>query len=452
MRNNNLTDIFVDSIYSIKYEHFTELTIKKVKECLLDYIGVTIAGAKILKEKGDKILAIQDDNDVSSSVIGFKRKASLSNSILVNGLSSHVLELDDGVRYGAIHPGAPIFSALLPVAEKYNVKWEEFLLGIVTGYETSIRLACSIQPSHYNAGYHPTSTCCTIGVAVGIAMMIGLSLTMIKDAFSASAISAAGTLKVIENTSELKPFNIGRASLMGFIAVMIAQAEFKGPEDVLSGNAGFLSMMSREYDQSFFFRQENDIFKIHKAYIKPYASCRHTHPAIEASLKLKSKYNISNNDIKKIRVLTYKGVIGKHDGQQIYGETSAKMSIPFSVAVSLIMGNAGINEFSLPYISDENILELTKRVTVYSDEELNALVPHKRAAIVEIEIEDGSIFKERIDYPKGEPENPLSDSELIDKFYSLWNFAGRDKEKGKRVIEILQTNKADLKEIMSLII
>ncbi len=435
--NNCLTDIFIDSIYSIRYERYSEQVVKKVKECLLDYIGVTVAGAKILQEKENKVLAILDDNSTASSIIGFNRKAALSNSILINGLSSHVLELDDGIRYGAIHPGAPIFSALLPVAEKYNVKWEEFLIGVITGYETSIRIASSMQPFHYNAGYHPTSTCCTIGVAMGIAMMLGLSKDEIKNAFSVAAISAAGTLKVLEDTSELKPFNIGRASLMGYMAVVMSQAGFKGPKDVLAGDTGFLSMMTREYDEKLFCRHKDEVLGIQDVYIKPYASCRHTHPAIEASLKLRKKYNILVDNIKEVRVITYKGVIGKHDGQQIYGESSAKMSIPFSVAVSLITGRAGVNEFGLPYVSDELILDLTKRVNVYPNEELSALVPHKRVAIVEIETKDGFKPSERVDFPKGEPENPLSEEELQEKFHSMASLAGIQDEKHLKIVELI---------------
>lgn len=451
MKSNNLTDIFIDSIYAIKQEYFSESTEKKVRECLLDYIGVTFAGAKILKKKEDNILTILEDTS-TSPIIGFNRKSALPNSILINGLSSHVLELDDGVRYGAIHPGAPIFSALLPIAEKNNVNWEKFLLGVITGYETSIRLATSIQPFHYNAGYHPTSTCCTPGVSVGIAMMLGLSKAQVKDAFSVAVISAAGTLKVLEDISELKPFNIGRASLIGFYATMMAQSEFKGPKDVLSGDTGFLSMMASEYDERLLFRSKNDILNIHKVYIKPYASCRHTHPAIEACLKLRDKYSISFHEIKDISVITYKGVIGKHDAKQIYGESSAKMSIPFSVAVSLFTGKAGINEFASPYTSDEFILELTKRVTVVPDEELSLLVPHKRVAIVKIETKDGCCIEERVEYPKGEPENALSEKDLCDKFYSMTSFGGMPNKMSEEIVELIINNRpVDIKNLFSLL-
>jgi 2-methylcitrate dehydratase PrpD len=231
----------------------------------------------------------------------------------------------------------------------------------------------------------------------------------------------------------------------------MAQANFEGPEDVLSGNTGFLKMMSAGYNINTLLRNKTNPYCIEQVYFKPYASCRHTHPAIEAVLKLRIMNEISPGEIKEIRVITYKGVIGKHDGKQIYSEASAKMSIPYSVAVSLVTGCAGIHEFILPYIHNETVLELAKKVNVYSYDEFSDLVPHKRVAHVEIETYKGSVLCERVDYPKGEPENPFLHHELIDKFFTLWSFAGRKKESGEKIIEALWSENLDLGEVTQLL-
>lgn len=434
----NLSDRFIDKICSIKYEDITPSATEKVKICLIDTIGVTIAGAKGLKPKDDKLRLLLGEGNVVSP-IGSNEKTSLLNAIFINGLNSHYLELDDGVRYGVIHPSAPLFSALIPVAIVNGVDWEQFLLGTICGYETSIRLASAMQPFHYSAGFHPTATCCTIGVAVGIAVMLNYSRNEVKDAFSAASIASYGTLKVLEDVSELKPYNCAKAALNGYIAAAMAKAGFAGPNDALSGETGFLKMMASQYNEEILLG-DRDFFYVEKIYIKPYASCRHTHPEIEASFKIRQEKGFDVKKIQNISVLTYKGVIGKHDGSKIFGESSARMSIPYSTAVALLTGKAGISEFKQPFVNDSFVRALTKKVVISGDEELSRMVPDKRVAIVTVKQNDGKEFFCRVDYPKGEPENPLSQDELYEKFSSLCIHGGKSEEWLKNIFYYITMN------------
>src|SRR5690606_28432317 len=113
---------------------------------------------------------------------------------LVNGMHAHVAELDDGERFGMFHPGAPILSALLSVANEKNISGTAFLRGIVIGYEAAIRVASALQPGLKDQGYHATGVCGTIGAAIGIGAALGFSKQQLKGAFSAAATSASGIL------------------------------------------------------------------------------------------------------------------------------------------------------------------------------------------------------------------------------------------------------------------
>ena len=333
----NYTDRFLDYISSINYEEIPSSTHKMLRICLADTISVMIAGSVELRKKNQLLIHLMDDGARCIKPIGMDEETSLACAILVNGLNAHYLELDDGIRYGVIHPSAPLFSALIPVAIVKDVPWKRFVLGAICGYETSIRLAKAMQPSHYSAGFHPTATCCTIGVAVGLAVMLDYDKREMKDAFSAAAVSAYGTLKVIEDVSQLKPYNCGRAALLGYYACMMAKAGYGGPNDVLSGDTGFFSMMCKSFDEIKLFEKGRG-FEIGNIYLKPYASCRHTHPEIEAALAIRKNKEFSVDKIKAINVTTYKGVIGKHDGKDIYEENSARMSIPYCIAAALYTG------------------------------------------------------------------------------------------------------------------
>lgn len=429
---NNKTNLLINHIFELKESSLSEEIIFQVKRCLLDYLGVTFAGTKLLYKKVNSILDFSNNQSHNISAIGLGRKTDIFTAALVNGLNSHIAELDDGSRYGAIHLGSPIFSALLPLVEKKNTKVDTFIKAVVLAYETAILLSTAIQPSHYNMGFHPTATCGSIGASIGIATILGFDKKKFKDTFSAAAISSFGSLKVIEDVSELKPYNAGKAAVNGIMAALIAGSNFSGPNDVLSGDTGFLSMMAKEYDFNNTFNYQTPL--INKVYFKPYAACRHAHPSIEAALKIIDNLKFNVNDIKKITIRTYKGVIGKHDTKNITNQYSAKMSIPFSVAIAILKGNAAINDYSDENINDPNIIALANKVFIESDNELSLLVPNKRVAILEIDFGNNILLTERIDYPKGEPENAMTNIEIEDKFHSLVAFSGKSQVEADQII------------------
>jgi len=447
----NQTDTLISDLYDLGSISFPDGIIHQVKRCLLDYLGVTFSGAALLGDRGKTLLNSLNERNEGVSVIGFKCKTDLVNAALFNGVSSHQVELDDGTRFGMIHPGAPIFSALLPVAEKEKVSAEKFILGAISGYEAAIRLAGAVQPGHYAQGYHPSGTCGAIGAAAGIAAMLNFSKKELKGAISSASVSAGGMLKVIEDGTELKPFNIGRAASSSVIATYTAKSGFEGLSDVLGGDIGFLKMMSSNSKFTYLNKSRNESYEIEKLYFKLYASCRHTHPSIEGALKIKKEQNLRPENIKKIAVYTYETVIGKHDHTDIEGVTSAKMSIPFSLALALFTDAAGIKEFSKENVENRNILALTKKVTVFGDKEISALVPNKRSAIVVIETNNGLTFRERVDYPKGEPENPLTDKEIVAKFKTLLEFGGKTESEIEKLIEVVWDLENRLPELFELL-
>lgn len=442
----NLTDRFLANIYALRHQAVSKENESLIRSFLLDTVGVALAGAADLKEKESTLLKLLGaKGDVRA--IGRKEGCSMADAIFLNGLSSHFLELDDGVRYGVIHPSAPLFSALIPLALENQVSWQDFLLGAVCGYETSIRLASAMQPTHYSMGYHPTATCCTVGVAVGIAVMMGWDDKVVKDAFSAACTSASGSLKVLEDVSQIKPYNCAKAALNGYMSAMLAKAGFCGPSDALDGDTGFLKMNSTAYNEDIL-TGKRDFLYLEKIYQKPYASCRHTHPEIEACFRIRQTDEFNVRDVERVEITTYKGVIGKHDFKDIHGESSARMSIPYSAVIALWTGKAGIAEFAEPYVSNPEILDLTQKVDVIPNEELSRLVPDKRVAIVNVHMRNGKMFSERVEYPKGEPENPLTPEENLAKFLSMTEHAGITSEKTQALFrEIIHKDKPDLQQI-----
>lgn len=418
----NLTDTFLNNIIEFSKKQFTQAHKHQAKRCLLDYLGVTIAGAQILNEKRNIYINTLGSIIGNIKVIGSEIITSLERASFINGLNSHIAELDDGVISGIVHPGAPIFSALIPYAQKENVSGDDFIRGIIIGYEVATSLADAIQPSHKLKGYHATATCGTIGGAIAIASMLNYSFNEMKNAFSIAAVSAFGTLKVLEDNSQLKPYNVAQAAQISVISAAMAKASFQGPDDVLNGNRGFFSMLSEENNLSFLNIQNNNKLSIERVYVKPYAACRYCHPGIDAALNLINKKLFDVKDIKSIEVSTYELAVKHHDHVCIENTSSAKMSIPYSVAVALVTNEAGIRQFSEEYIFNELISSLTKKVRVSAKDEFTNLFPKYSPAEIVIETYDKQKFFERINSPKGEANVPLSDDELNKKFSSLVHF------------------------------
>jgi 2-methylcitrate dehydratase PrpD len=448
--SDSLTDQFIERLESIESKPIPEHVLHHARRCFIDYLGAAFAGEVLLREKTDKLANTLGATIGDVSVVGSPRKVDLTNATFLNGIHSHYVELDDGVIAGIIHPGTPIFSALLPWAEGQNASGEDFLRGVVMGYESSVRLAEAIQPAHKACGYHATATCGSVGVAWAICSMLGDSVEVKKDAFSSVTVRAGGSLKVLEDGSHLKPVNSGHAAMMGHNSVALAKAGFVGPNDALLGHNGFVRLMTDKHDLQRL-TSEDGKYCIEDTYFKPYAACRYCHPAIEAAMQIKAQENIDLAEIESVTVSTYELAVAKHDHQEITGVSSAKMSIPISVAVAFVTGKAGIEEYTMPILERSEIQELARKVTARPCEEYTKAFPQKSPAKLEIVFRNGRHLEQFVEYPKGEPDFPLSDEELTQKFQDLAVFSGMPLKQAEEISQRIWKLPSNFEQLLPLL-
>lgn len=431
--NTNVTDTFLRQTLDFVHEAISEDALHDAKRCILDYLGATLAGAYQERTLIEGVVNSIGAGTPDASLIGLDARASLLVASLVNGISSHTVELDDGVISGIIHPGTPILSALLPVAEKECLDGYQLLLGTIAGYEVAVRVANAIQPEHKMSGYHATATCGALGATVGIGVMCGLPFETIKNAFSAAAVSAGGSLKVLEDNSQLKPVNSGNAAMSAIVANSLAQAGYAGPNDVLSGDLGFVEMMGGTNIDNLLGVGGNDDLAIGQVYFKPYAACRYSHAAIQATLELKEQHSLDASSVEQISIETYSLAVANHDHTAVESTSSAKMSIPYSVATALIHGSASLDAFSTDTLNSVLLRDLTKRVTVRPGEKYTAQFPQKTGAKVDVLLKTGETLSMEVENAKGDPMAPLSDEELIEKFFNLCDYSRIDSDRKKRI-------------------
>jgi len=443
----NKTDGFLRDIERLFQQEIPTRVIEKAKISLLDYIAVTLAGSKSIQKKLEKYFELEEPEKGKTTVIGIGKKLNLKDTVFLNGLNGHALDFDDGTNTGIIHLGSPIFSVLLPLAEKYEIDAERFFKAVIIGYETSFTMAVSIQPKHKEMGYHATGTCGVLGIALAASYMLGLSEEEAKNAFAIACVSATGMLKVLDDGSELKPYNVAKTALLGLTAIQMARCGFKGHSDPLGGFRGFLKMMAGEEDLELKKPFLDGTYAIEKTYTKPYAACRYCHPAIEAAINIRKKYGLVDSDIKSIEVRTYYWAVNKHDHTEIPSTASAKMSIPYGVAVGLLYEKAGLQEYEENYIKNRRVLSLTKKVSVASDDELTAAFPKVTTAIVKVTLQSGDEYIEQVDFPKGEPENPLTKEEFTARFRELALYGGKTKEEADNIFMCVENISDNMKQL-----
>ena len=417
----NISKSFFSDIDRIAKQALPRNVIERAKHSLLDYLAVTCAGVAFQKEKLKGYFDFAKPEEGEFKAIGTGRKLVLKEAIFLNGLNAHALDYDDGTNSGIIHLGSPIFSLLIPLSQRYGISIDDMLHAAVIGYEASYTLAVSIQPRHKALGYHATGTCGVIGAAIAADYMLDFSEEERYQAFATACVSASGMLKVLDDGSELKPYNVAKTALLALTSIQLAKSGFKGHIDPLGGYRGFLKMMAGDESVEIMPTMLNDTYAIMKSYTKPYASCRYTHPPVEAAIYLRNRYDINAEDVKKIEIQTYDLAVSGHDHTQIKGLYSAKMSTPYSTAVALVAGKAGLQEFSDDYLFNHTINSLTSKIIVVADDELSKIFPQKQSAIVNIETNKG-IFSKRVDYPRGEPENPLTEQEFRERFVDLMQY------------------------------
>lgn len=417
----NVSREFFYAIDQVAKEEIPAPVMARARRSLLDYLAVTCAGAVFQKEKLKGYFDFAEPEEGLFRAIGTGKNLVLKEAVFLNGLNGHALDFDDGTNSGIIHLGSPIFSLLLPLAQRYDTFIEDLLKAAIIGYEASYTMAVSIQPRHKVLGYHATGTCGMLGATLAAAYMLGFSEEERFQAFATACVAASGMLKVLDDGSELKPYNVAKTALLSLTSLQLAKAGFKGHDDPLGGYRGFLKMMSGDENTPIKSTLLNGTYAIMKSYTKPYASCRYTHPPVEAAIYLRTHYGIRPEDVQNIEVETYDLAVSGHNHTEIKGAYSAKMSTPYSIAVALVYGKAGLQEFEEKVLKNDAIKALTKKVHVVADKSLSEIFPEKQSAVLTITTMNNS-YSERVDFPKGEPENPMTEVEFRERYEALMSF------------------------------
>jgi 2-methylcitrate dehydratase PrpD len=422
----SLSAAYLDYLHSFSQSCMTQDILTQAKKTFLDYLGVTVAGCSLASYSRNDIYFARNSAE-QVCVIGSGDKTDMLRAAFLNGFHAHVCELDDGHRFGMLHLAAPIYSALISSEAVASLTWDSFFKGAVVGYEAAVKLARLIQPAHKFRGYHATGTCGTIGAAMSVCIAMDYTPEQMGSALAMAATSAAGLLEVIDDGSQLKPYNVGRAAMDGLQAALFGGLGLMPPDDVIGGRRGFLKSLADVQIEETAFRRflSEERPEILNIYFKPYAACRHSHSAIEAAIRLKDQIE-DVRQIDSIMVETYKLAIAGHEHTDIRGASSAKMSTCYGVACALLHGQCDLENYDADCLNHVIASGLIPRVRLQEDPVMTEMSPEVRAARLTIFLKNGQCFMCEVDHPKGEPENPMTEADIIHKMDRLFRLAGRE--------------------------
>ncbi|MEH7342444.1 MmgE/PrpD family protein [Bacillus sp. JJ1532] len=433
-----------EKVVNTRYEDLPPEVIHEAKRRIADVIAIGLSGSTSEVGKRIGVFSAKKGGAGKAVIWGSNLITSPECAALANGTMTFHMELDDVHRTSHTHPGVTVIPAALALCEEHGFSGKSLLLSTVLGYDVEIRIGLAVSPSIYvDRTYLAPGTLGVFGAAAATAKLFNFNIE--KTAGAIGTASYLGPLAPFESFrlgAPSKDTIMGWANYAGIYSTALTDVGFEGPETALEGDFGFYHTVSDSFDNNRIYIGIEDGYEILNTGIKPYACCRQHHTAIDAVLELREKHNLEPNNIEKIVHRTF--VVGARGTEKKPTSIpAAKYSAPYTIAVALIFGRAWRNEYSMENINDPKILELASKVEVVADDELDALYDEKWPSIIEITTKDNEVYISRCDLPKGEPEHPLSDRELKEKFISLTADAVSD-EKAEEIWDtIFQLDQLD---------
>lgn len=405
----------------VKHTNFDKLPIQVidyVKAVTLDIIGMgLIASTHPIGRAITKY--VKNFEGGNSTVLGSNYKASSVNAAFANGTMAHdITELDDVHRESSSHIGAIIVPVSLALAEEIGCSGKEYINAVALGYDITARVAAALNPGiMYKKNFHPTSVCGTIGACASASKLLKLDTKKVVHAFSLAAAQASGTLAwENEQLHYTKSFQTGIAARNGVTSALLSKVGYLGTVNIFEGKYNISEAFSDEgkYNPDNLIKGLGKDFEITKTGFKIYSACRILHPLIDGLLKLIEKYQIVPEEIESITgevnnslaLVIDNNPLITHHGQYILSVAS------FDQEVTL-------KQISKERQKDKKIWNLARRVKFVGNPEL----PYYRNSKITIKLKNGEQYLEVVAYPKGEPENPLDQGELVEKFFKLSKLA-----------------------------
>ena len=404
-------------IASARFDDLPREAADRAKEYILDTFAVTVAGAD---SEPSQIVARHLARQPSSPVaVGIGRDIALGSdsAALLNGVSAHALDFDDQSYSLPGHPSAVVLPAVFAVAEEVGASGRDLLLAYVVGVETACKLGASLNPHHFQQGWHATASIGVFGAAAGCAVLWRLSADEVANALGLAAVRSGGLRA--NNGTMAKAYHVGQAAQAGVVSVSLTRAGLGASREVLEGSDGYIAA----YNQGEFnpdpVRRLGAPFDVVSPgiMIKRYPACSGIAAALDALFGLLVGSGLCAEDIATIDCLLTPLAHRSMPYRIPRTPLEGKFSAPFLLAAAAVTGAVGVSTFSEQVLADSRVCDLMERVTTTSDRASGwAPADGPEGATVTLRTKDGREYRRQCRLAVGTPEIPLAAGDLHGKF------------------------------------
>ena len=352
----------------------------------------------------------------TSTIIGRPERLDALGAAFVNAISANLLDFDDTHLDTIIHPAAPVAAPVLALAQARGLSGQTALTAFILGVEVECRIGNAVSPGHYARGWHITSTCGIFGAAAASAKLLGLSADGVANAIGIAASQSAG---IVENlASAAKNVSVGGAARNGMFAALLAAEGYSASARAIEGPLGWARAMGDEPDLGRLLGGLGNSWEIAKNTYKPYPAGIVFHAVIDACFKLRTRLNRRIDDIVSVTVKGSALLLARGD-RPVRNERDARVSIHHCAACALLLGAAGVAEFTEAVVSQPRIVSLRQEVRA----ELDAALPDG-AACVSICLASGEMLSETVMSARGSLSDPLADGDIEAKLRDCARLSG----------------------------
>ncbi len=404
------TEKLAEFALALRPDDISDAVETAAKRCVLDLLGAAWAGHKAESATALQRMVRKNFSQGESSLWFTGIKMTASAAALANAASASALDLDDGHRGAAGHPGASIIPAVLAVAQEVGASDGDILAALTIGYDIACRVGAARDFSKLPT--LSTGRWCAYGAAAAAGRLRRLPASVLAQALAIAGsqipdLAASGYSLVMGNhVKEGIPW----ATMLGLVAVDLAEEGFTGPLDILDHPDYFNPHQITAVPES--------VRAIEHIYFKPYSSCRWSHAAIDALVSILNENSLTFESIDRVTVETFERALRLNNYPDPSNLEAAQYSISFCLGAAAVKGPGSLLPLREASLHDIDIVNFARRVKLTSNTGLSALFPHKTPARVIVDTPAGRIEKTVTD-PLGDPANPMTQAALESKFCCL---------------------------------
>jgi 2-methylcitrate dehydratase PrpD len=319
---------------------------------------------------------------------------------------------EDGSREGACHPAAAVVPAV--IAFGGNKEWDHLDRALLAGYEVMVRVARSANPGSIKRGFHPTSVSAPFGAAAAASVLLNINPEATAQALSLAALGASGLMKAFKQGST-QPLQVAWAVRSGLQSALLAKDGHRGYDRIIE--EGFYPAYLGNSPKPTVDLPLSYPTALEGSYLKPTPGCRHLQPALDAVAEALSGRSVKPEQIERIRVGIYATAV-ETEINDLSARGDAYFNIPYAIAAHLVLKRNDWDAFSEHHFKNKRIIGLLKKIEVYVDSSVESLYPEQRGAKVSLFLSNGSTLSGGVQFPLGEPENPLPLGMTRDKLHA----------------------------------